>query len=639
VSCLGLTFTASAASALPPDPPAAPAVVAGNGQITVSFSPPANDGGNPITGYLASCTSSDGGSPNANTGTDSPITVDSLTNGNTYTCTVIASNVDGPSSPSAASSPTIPNTIPDPPAQPTAIAGNSQLTVSFSAPFDGGSPITQYLASCTSSDGGTPGANTGTTSPIIVSALDNAHSYSCTVIASNMNGPSADSPPSDSVTPSGVPDAPPAPSVTPGNAQIAVGFTAPGNDGGSAITGYLADCTSTNGSPGANTGATSPIIVAGLTNGDSYTCSVIASNTNGAGAASPASAAVIPSTVPGAPAAPGVSAGNALITATFKNPPSGGKTITGYRLTCSSSNGGRTRAATGAKSPITVASLTNGKSYTCRVSASNANGAGPASLPSRPVVPVAPVPLAHGYRLFSGDGGVFTFGSAGYYGAGTSLVHALVICMMPTSDNRGYWLGSADGAVFPFGDARSYGSALHVTRHPIVGCTPTPSGHGYWLVASDGGIFGYGDARFYGSTGAIRLARPIVAMTSTPSGHGYWFVASDGGIFGYGDAHFYGSAAGHTSAGVVGMATTATGRGYWLAGSDGRVYAFGDAHAYGSAPASALRLPIMGIVSTPSGHGYWLVEANGGVFKFGDAPFYPWTRALVLRRIIRGMSR
>ncbi len=72
----------------------------------------------------------------------------------------------------------------------------------------------------------------------------------------------------------------------------------------------------------------------------------------------------------------------------------------------------------------------------------------------------------------------------------------------PTSDGRGYWLVASDGGIFTFGDAGFHGSTggVHLNQ-PIVGMAATPGGRGYWLVASDGGIFTFGDAAFYGSTG------------------------------------------------------------------------------------------------------------------------------------------
>ena len=80
----------------------------------------------------------------------------------------------------------------------------------------------------------------------------------------------------------------------------------------------------------------------------------------------------------------------------------------------------------------------------------------------------------------------------------------------------GYWLVADDGGIFSFGDAGFFGStgAIRLNRS-IVGMAATPSGAGYWLVASDGGIFSFGDARFFGSTGAVPLARPITGIAAT----------------------------------------------------------------------------------------------------------------------------
>ena len=49
----------------------------------------------------------------------------------------------------------------------------------------------------------------------------------------------------------------------------------------------------------------------------------------------------------------------------------GGTAITSYRVTCRSSNGGLTRSTTGASSPVTISSLSNGRAYTCTVVATN----------------------------------------------------------------------------------------------------------------------------------------------------------------------------------------------------------------------------------------------------------------------------
>ena len=52
--------------------------------------------------------------------------------------------------------------------------------------------------------------------------------------------------------------------------------------------------------------------------------------------------------------------------------------------------------------------------------------------------------------------------------------------MAPTPDGKGYWLVASDGGIFSFGDAGFFGSTggLHLNE-PIVGMAPTPDGRGY----------------------------------------------------------------------------------------------------------------------------------------------------------------
>ncbi|MDA8400188.1 MAG: hypothetical protein M0008_09105, partial [Actinomycetota bacterium] len=82
-----------------------------------------------------------------------------------------------------------------------------------------------------------------------------------------------------------------------------------------------------------------------------------------------------------------------------------------------------------------------------------------------------------------------------------------------TPGGHGYWLIASDGGIFSFGTARFYGSmGGKPLNAPIVGIAATPGGHGYWLIASDGGIFSFGTARFYGSMGGKPLNAPIVGI-------------------------------------------------------------------------------------------------------------------------------
>jgi hypothetical protein len=72
----------------------------------------------------------------------------------------------------------------------------------------------------------------------------------------------------------------------------------------------------------------------------------------------------------------------------------GGSKITGYRVRCTSSDAGKTQSLVGVKSPIFVAGLTAGKTYSCTVKARNKVGFGPASTPSNSFQPRAVVPGA-----------------------------------------------------------------------------------------------------------------------------------------------------------------------------------------------------------------------------------------------------
>jgi uncharacterized protein (TIGR02145 family) len=181
------------------------------------------------------------------------------------------------------------STVPGAPTIGIATAGNAQATVTFTSPAsNGGSNITGYTV--TSSPGGF--IATGSASPITVTGLTNGTAYTFTVTATNANGTGPASSASNSVTPaptSTVPGAPTIGTATAGNAQATITFTAPGSNGGSAITSYTVTS-----SPGGitATGSASPVTVTGLTNGTAYTFTVTATNAIGTGPASSASNSV-----------------------------------------------------------------------------------------------------------------------------------------------------------------------------------------------------------------------------------------------------------------------------------------------------------------------------------------------------------
>ncbi len=278
-------------------------------------------------------------------------------------------------------------------------------------------------------------------------------------------------------------------------------------------------------------------------------------------------------------------------------------------------------------------------------------------------VGMASMPNGDGYWLAQGNGGVYSFGGAHFFGSlpGLGVVPTAPITgIVSTTDGGGYWLVGADGGVFAFGDAVFHGSLPDIGVQPIdpiVGIAATNDGGGYWLSGADGGIFAFGDAPYCWSSGPA-LFEPAfpppwpgtlfpsglsVAIATYPESGGYATVSSLGGgtidplaqpcdLSSFGFLNSYPTVV----APVVGIAAAQNGGNTWEAGGDGGVFAasiytqFSNsptprlAPFYGSLPELGITpaAPIVGISATPDGGGYWLVGADGGVYAFGDAVFY-----------------
>jgi hypothetical protein len=243
------------------------------------------------------------------------------------------------------------------------------------------------------------------------------------------------------------------------------------------------------------------------------------------------------------------------------------------------------------------------------------------------------VPSQRGYWLVGSDGGIFSFGSAQFYGSTGSLhLQRPVVGIVPTADHAGYWLDASDGGVFSYGDTQFYGSIPGVGLHPagsgmpnslnapIVGMVPSHDDGGYFMVASDGGVFAFGDAHFAGSCpGMGGCSGAAVAVMPDATGNGYWLVTSTGNIYTFGDAPYFG-APGHGT--VTSAVPTPDGGGYLILLSDGEIFHYGDAVSAGAPAGSNFGFldPATSIFSTSDGAGYWVSSGLGAVFNFGDAP-------------------
>ena len=112
-------------AATPPGAPTAVAATPGDGQATVSFAPPASEGGAAVGTYTV--TASPGGQ--SASGDASPVTVFGLENGTSYTFTVTATNEFGTGPASSSTEPVVPEGDPRPHPEPppaAAAAGDAR---------------------------------------------------------------------------------------------------------------------------------------------------------------------------------------------------------------------------------------------------------------------------------------------------------------------------------------------------------------------------------------------------------------------------------------------------------------------------------------------------------------------------------
>jgi subtilase family serine protease len=297
-----------------------------------------------------------------------------------------------PSSITAFSTVAAPPTKPAAPTLNSATAGNGAVSLSWSAPTsNGGSAITGYDVYAATVSGAeltsAPTVVTGTSTTI--SDLTNGTPYYFEVEA--VNGVGKSNPSNErSATPATItaPGAPTLNSATAAGASVALAWSAPTSNGGSAITGYDVYVGTVSGSelsstPLSVTGTSTT--VSGLTNGTPYYFEVEAVNTIGNSTPSnQLSATPIASAVPGAPTLTSAQPGRRQVTLSYTAPASnGGSAITGYYIYIGTSAGGVSSTPLNS-SPInstrvTVTGLSRGATYYFIVRAANKNGAGAAS--------------------------------------------------------------------------------------------------------------------------------------------------------------------------------------------------------------------------------------------------------------------
>ena len=384
------------------------AAVAGNAQATVSFTRPAAAGNPAITGYTVTAldhsTPANGGQTTM--GTSSPIVVQGLANGDSYTFTVTATNSTGTgpaSAPSNAAVPTAPAATPGASVLTMATGGNAQVVLDWTAPSNnGGSPIIGYnILRGTTSGSETLLTSVGSTLTFTDTGLTNGTTYYYEIQAVNAVGDSVASN-ELSATPTAPATAPAAPnltSATGGNAQVVLDWTAPSNNGGSPIIGYNIFRGTTPGSetPLTSVGSILTFTDTGLTNGTTYYYEIQAVNAVADSVASNELSATptAPATAPGASVLTIATGGNAQVVLDWTAPSNnGGSPIIGYNILRGTTSRSETLlTSVGSILTFTDTGLTNGTTYYYEIQAVNAVGDSVASneLSATPgLVPGAP---------------------------------------------------------------------------------------------------------------------------------------------------------------------------------------------------------------------------------------------------------
>jgi fibronectin type 3 domain-containing protein len=264
-----------------------------------------------------------------------------------------------------------------PPAAPVLSGSAHGLTVSLSwtTPANGGSPITGYqVLRGTSASSLSPLATTaGTTYDDTTGTAGQTYYYAVTATNEVGAGAASNTVSATPVTTPGTPTA----TATAGVGSVSLAWSTP-SDGGSPVTGYVVERGTTSGLrsavatlPAGTTSYTDSAVTAGTT----YFYAVRATNAVGTGSAS-AEVSATPYTTAGAPALQAL-AGKGQVALSWTVPSDGGRPIQGYRIYRGTSSGGEVLVQTISTGTSYIdGGLTRGTKYWYRVAAFTAAGDG-----------------------------------------------------------------------------------------------------------------------------------------------------------------------------------------------------------------------------------------------------------------------
>jgi titin len=359
--------------------PAAPTAAPASGQVALAWAT--------VTGATTYVLYQ--GSLQIYSGPANAYTATGLTNNTTYSFSVVAVGPGGTSASSAVTTAT-PEAVPAAPSGLTAITGNTQVSLSWTAPST--QPPQQPVV-YTVYQGGVLIQSEITSTSFTVTGLPNGTSYSFTVAATDAYGQMSAQSGTASATPIGAPAAPGTASTTESNGQLTVSWAAAASSAAAPVTGYYVYNNSGTQVAQVTGGSTSSWLdtVDTFSAGSSYTYSVASYNA----ITTSAQTAAAPVTYVGPPAAPtGLAAAPANGQATLSWAAS--VNATSYAVYRS----GGSQVWSGSATSANVTGLTNGTTYYFYVVATGPGGSsGDSSTVSALPEPVPSAPWGMGATI------------------------------------------------------------------------------------------------------------------------------------------------------------------------------------------------------------------------------------------------
>ena len=296
---------ANAASIEAPSAPTGLTTSVGATAVTLSWATPSSTGGVPVNYYVA--TSSPATTECyvvVSLSEPTTCTFSNLTQGTPYSFSVAATNTHGLTGPAASVGPVTPETAPDAPTSVSAAPSGTTLDVSWAAPLTtGGSPLASSVASAVTPAGTVVGTCTAAApaTSCVIGGLQLGATYSVSVTATNAAGLTSVPSAASSATPLAfAPDPPSNVTAVGADSSVVITWDPSPSNGGRPISAYTATAYDAGLTPAGSCTAT-PVTsgplscsITRLTNGATYTTSVVASNSVGSSLASVPSSTFTP---------------------------------------------------------------------------------------------------------------------------------------------------------------------------------------------------------------------------------------------------------------------------------------------------------------------------------------------------------